>query len=59
MPSQRETLTTKRDKLLTSINEKGNWSLDSYNEVIDIQKRISEMPDDQLKLDLRRTKKPR
>lgn len=55
MTTPRETLTSKRDELLSSFNAKGLWDQQRYNEVIDLEKRISEMPETETKS----TKKPR
>jgi len=44
MQTERKTLTSKRDKLLASINEKGRWSQALYDEVIGLGKRIAALP---------------
>jgi sulfur transfer protein SufE len=59
MSTERQTLTIQRDKLLASINEKGRWDQERYNEVIDLGKRIEALPEDEPELELKPPKKGR
>lgn len=46
MPTERQTLTNRRDSLLNQMNSKGEWDHERYSEVVDLEKRISGLPEE-------------
>lgn len=59
MSTERQTLTARRDKLLSELNSKGAWDQQGYNEVLDLEKRITGLPEDEPELELKPPKKAR
>ncbi|MBD9544330.1 hypothetical protein IB276_33325 [Ensifer sp. ENS04] len=59
MNTERQTLTARRDELLSKMNAAGRWTQAEYDEVQGIEKRISGLPEDQPELELKPPKKPR
>ncbi|WP_156379691.1 hypothetical protein [Rhizobium sp. Leaf383] len=59
MTTERQTLTAKRDKLLSEFNSKASWDPERYDEVVSLDKSISGMPDDEPELELKPPRKTR
>jgi hypothetical protein len=61
MSTERQTLTARRDDILSKMNAAGRWTPAQYDEVQDLEKRIAALPDEQPepKLEVKPSRKPR
>ena len=59
MSTERRTLVAKLEKLLSLQNSRGDWDQDLYQQIVDLEKSVSGLPDDEPELELKPPKKTR